>query len=59
MSFEGRIGSINLREFKSLVERRLPHDSPLYKVIMSEKDKDNPDASLLVRNKPSCGLWPI
>jgi hypothetical protein len=24
---------------KSFVERRLPHDSPLYKVIMSERDE--------------------
>jgi hypothetical protein len=34
-----RHGSIDLRAFKSLVERRLPHDSPLYRVIVSEKDE--------------------
>lgn len=34
-----RHGSIDLRAFKSLVEKRLPHDSPLYRVIMSEKDE--------------------
>ncbi len=29
--------SIRLNAFKSFAERRLPHDSPLYKVIVSEK----------------------
>ncbi len=30
---------IDLRKFKSLAERKVPHDSPLYKVVVSERDE--------------------
>lgn len=36
--------SIDLRGLKSLIERKLPHDSPLYKVIVSEENELSVDS---------------
>ncbi len=30
---------VDLRKFKGLAARKVPHDSPLYKVVASERDE--------------------
>jgi len=35
----GPVSLVNLRGFKRFAERNLPHESPLFKVILAEKDE--------------------
>jgi hypothetical protein len=38
-----RHGSISLRGLKGFAERAVPHDAPLYTVLISEKDELPPE----------------
>ncbi len=37
---------VDLRKFKSLAKRKVPHESPLYKVVASEQDELTVDSFL-------------
>ena len=41
-----------MRRLKRFVEGNVPHDSPLYKVIMSEKDEPSPE-----EYASKCEVW--